>query len=98
MPASTFHPPTLALLPPSGIRVDAEIDGSVTSFMGSYVIGADGAKSTVRRLVGLELKGETYPRTSITVTLDFPFVQQSGEMLLVNYVWTANDHYSLMRV
>lgn len=83
---------------PAGVRIQAEVNGSPSTFTGAYVVGADGAGSTVRRLLGLELKGETYPRTSITVAVSFPFEKHLGHMLDVNYVWTAADHYSLMRL
>src|SRR5690606_13516430 len=56
------------------------------------------ASSTVRRLLGKDLEGTTYPKTSITVGVDSPFESHLSEMLFVNYVWTANDHYSLMRI
>ncbi|MBL8629300.1 MAG: FAD-dependent monooxygenase [Rhodospirillaceae bacterium] len=81
-----------------GVRVTARIEGRDEAFPGRYVIGADGAKSAVRGWLGLDLVGETYTRTSITVVVDYPFERHLGEMLYVNYVWTADDHYSLMRV
>lgn len=75
-----------------------ESDGKVTNYSGAYIIGADGAKSAVRRLLGEDLKGSTYEKTNVTVVVDFPFEQHLPNMLFVNYVWTPDSHYSLMRV
>lgn len=81
-----------------GVKVTARVADKPETFTGSYLIGADGAKSVVRSWLGLDLVGETYTRTSITLVVDYPFEKYLGDMLYVNYVWTANDHYSLMRV
>lgn len=80
------------------VYVSADIDGETVTFTGAICVGADGARSAVRQCLGFELDGQTYPRTSITVVVDFPFENHLPNMLYVNYVWTATDHYSLMRV
>lgn len=69
------------------VRIDAE-----------YIIAADGGRSTIRRLLDLSFDGETYPRTSITVVVDHAFQNDIPDILPVNYLWTADDHFSLMRV
>jgi 3-(3-hydroxy-phenyl)propionate hydroxylase len=83
-----------------GLGVQARLEGEGASFeaRGQFLVGADGARSFVRQALGLELTGDTYPATSITVVVDFPFERHLPHMLHVNYVWTARDHYSLMRV
>lgn len=63
-----------------------------------YIIAADGGRSTVRSLLDLAFDGETYPRTSITVVVDHAFHTDIPGILPVNYLWTADDHFSLMRV
>lgn len=81
-----------------GVDVEAQGPAGRLQLRTPYLVGADGATSTTRRLLGLELAGSTYPKTSITVVVDFPFEQHLPNMLFVNYVWTADDHYSLMRI
>ena len=39
----------------------------------SWVIGADGARSTVRRLVGLEFEGTTWPERCVATNIRYPF-------------------------
>jgi 3-(3-hydroxy-phenyl)propionate hydroxylase len=80
-----------------GVTVIADHDGRQIRVDGRYLVGADGAKSQVRKCVGLDLKGETYPKTSITISVDFPFQDYLKELLPVSYVWTESDHFSLMR-
>ena len=63
-----------------------------------WVIAADGASSSVRKALGLSFEGGVFPRTSITLVLDHRFQDDVKELLGVNYVWTADTHYSLMRV
>lgn len=63
-----------------------------------WLIAADGGRSTVRKCLELSFDGESFPRTTIGLVLDFPFQEHHPELLGVNYVWTAANHYSLMRV
>jgi 3-(3-hydroxy-phenyl)propionate hydroxylase len=80
------------------VTATASIGGASRTFRGNYLVGADGAHSMVRKSIGLELKGATYPLTSLTVSVDFPFEAHLPDLLNVNYVWTADGHFSLMRV
>jgi len=64
----------------------------------SWLIATDGGKSSVRRLMGLPFEGSVFPKTSITLVLDYPFQEAVPDLLDVNYVWTENAHYSLMRI
>ncbi|RAG85718.1 FAD-dependent oxidoreductase [Streptacidiphilus pinicola] len=42
-----------------GVEVDALLDGGTTTFRASYVVGSDGVRSTVRRLLGVDYPGES---------------------------------------
>ena len=80
------------------VQVIAEMEGEKQQYAGAFAIGADGARSIVRQSLDFDFAGETYPKTSITVVVDFPFEKHVPDMLHVNYVWTKDDYYSLMRV
>ena len=76
----------------SGEDADPEI------FSGRFVIGADGARSAVRRSLGIDFEGKTYPETTILVTTRFPFHDHLEGLSNVNYVWKAGDTFSLLRL
>ena len=80
--------------------VEAEVEGrqGTRIVRGSYVIGADGAGSLVRKVMGMDLKGETYPLTSLTVAVRFPFDEHIKGLLPVNYCWTKDSHFSMMQL
>lgn len=65
---------------------------------GALLIGADGARSFVRESLGLEFAGATYPETTILVTTPFPFHDHLPGLSNVNYVWTREGTFSLLRL
>ncbi len=80
--------------------VEAEVEGRAGTrrVKGSYIIGADGAGSLVRKVMGMDLKGETYPLTSLTVAVRYPFDEHIKGLLPVNYCWTKDSHFSMMQL
>lgn len=60
----------------------------------SYVIGCDGARSVVRRAMGLAFEGDTYPETTILATTPFPFHEVMPGLSNVNYIWTESPAFS----
>jgi 2-polyprenyl-6-methoxyphenol hydroxylase-like FAD-dependent oxidoreductase len=44
---------------PSGVRLQARLDGRVVEYRGRYAVGADGVHSTVRDLLGIPFPGES---------------------------------------
>jgi 3-(3-hydroxy-phenyl)propionate hydroxylase len=67
-----------------------------------YAVGCDGARSILRKAMGQDFPGDTYPETTILATTPFPFHEAFEGLSNVNYVWT--DHpafsgtFSLLRV
>jgi 3-(3-hydroxy-phenyl)propionate hydroxylase len=47
-------------------------------FVADYVIGADGGRSTVRKLLGIEFEGYTWPERFLVVTTKFDFAAALG--------------------
>ena len=97
----------LALLPPGTVRFDTPVAeatqdaGGVTlalpggeTLRTAYAIGCDGARSTVRRAMGLDYPGDTYPETTILATTTFPFHEVMPGLSNVNYVWTSHPAFS----
>lgn len=63
-----------------------------------FVVGADGARSAVRASLGVDFPGLTYPETTILATTAFPFEEHLPGLSRVNYVWTDEGTYSLLRL
>jgi 3-(3-hydroxy-phenyl)propionate hydroxylase len=82
----------------AGVTARVVKQGETVELTARYLIGCDGARSSVRACLGETLRGKTYPRTSITTIVDFPFEDHLDDILFVNYCWTPTDHFSLMRV
>jgi 2-polyprenyl-6-methoxyphenol hydroxylase-like FAD-dependent oxidoreductase len=66
--------------------------------LGSWLIGADGSRSAVRRACGIGFSGETYPETIILVTTDFDFDRAIEGLSGVNYVWSPTGTFSLLHL
>jgi 2-polyprenyl-6-methoxyphenol hydroxylase-like FAD-dependent oxidoreductase len=80
------------------VRVEIEADGQRETLRGRYVVGADGARSTVRRAMGLPFDGMTYPETTLLVTTLFPFEEHLEGISNVSYCWKENGNFSLLKV
>ena len=72
--------------------------GSGEKISGAYLVGADGARSTVRKAIGLEFKGETFPETTLLATTDFEFRDHMEGLSGVNYCWAPKGTFSLLRL
>ena len=75
-----------------------EADGERT-VQGSYLIGADGARSVVRQAIGAEFEGQTYPETTILATTQFAFEDALPGLSNVSYCWREGaGNFSLLKV
>ncbi len=59
-----------------------------------FVAGCDGARSVVRRAMGLDFPGDTYPETTILATTSFDFSAVFEGLSNVNYIWTRHPAFS----
>jgi 2-polyprenyl-6-methoxyphenol hydroxylase-like FAD-dependent oxidoreductase len=66
---------------------------------GGWLIGADGARSAVRKSLGIAFDGDTYPETTILATTDFPFEEHLPSLSNVTYCWQVGaGNFSLLKV
>jgi 3-(3-hydroxy-phenyl)propionate hydroxylase len=72
-------------------------DDAVT-VKGRYVIARDGARSAVRRSLGMEFEGFTYPELFVIASTDFRFEDTLTDIAYVNYIADPNEWLVLLRV
>ena len=56
-----------------GLRLTVETPQGETRMRASWVVGTDGARSTVRRLLGLEFEGHTWPERFVATNIEYDF-------------------------
>ena len=81
-----------------GVDLVVESKGKHETVRGHYLIGADGAHSAVRRLLGLAFDGETYPETTLLATTKFAFDEHLEGLSNVSYCWRDGGNFSLLKV
>jgi len=80
------------------VTVLASSQGEEREFIADYVIGADGARSAVRKAIDVELSGDIYPETTILATTLFPFHEWLEGLSNVSYCWKPSGTFSLLRL
>jgi 3-(3-hydroxy-phenyl)propionate hydroxylase len=80
-----------------GVEIEVETADGVRKIAGSYLIGADGGRSTVRKALGIEFEGYTHPERFLILTTSFDL----GTMYpgcTRNYLSDPDDWFSLFKV
>ncbi len=80
-----------------GVEAEVETADGVRKVAGSYLIGCDGGRSTVRKALGIEFEGYTHPERFLILTTSFNL----GAMFpgcTRNYLSDPNDWFSLFKV
>lgn len=72
--------------------------GELETLTGDWLIGTDGARSRVREAVDLRFDGSTYPETTILATTNFRFEDHLDGLSNVNYCWSLEGTFSLLRL
>lgn len=80
------------------VHVAVERAGERSILAADYLVGADGARSTVRKAIGLEFQGETFPETTLLATTEFEFRDHLEGLSGVNYCWAKQGTFSLLRL
>lgn len=80
------------------VSLTVESEGRSETLRGTWLIGADGAKSVVRKALGLVFDGQTYPETTLLATTRFPFEEHLEGLSNVSYCWKAGGNFSLLKV
>jgi 2-polyprenyl-6-methoxyphenol hydroxylase-like FAD-dependent oxidoreductase len=80
-------------------RVEVEVDSKSGARrpVGSYLIGADGGRSTVRKALGIEFQGYTHPERFLVLTTTFSFENEFAECSR-NYFSDPEEWCALFKV
>jgi 3-(3-hydroxy-phenyl)propionate hydroxylase len=73
-------------------------DGESETLRGRYLIGADGGRSTVRRLAEIEFEGFTWPERFIKIGTSFDFGATGRGFCTRNYFSDPNEWLNLFKV
>ncbi|MDE0781339.1 MAG: NAD(P)/FAD-dependent oxidoreductase, partial [Alphaproteobacteria bacterium] len=83
----------------AGVAATVDEMGEQSVISARYLVGADGAHSIVRKALGLDFAGKTYETLLLVATIgDFPFEDHHEGLSDVNYVWSDEGNFSLLRV
>lgn len=80
-----------------GVTATVETAEGATEIQGSYLIGADGANSTVRQHLGLDFDGTTYPERFVIVSTSVDLSALIPGIAHVNYVSDPEQWVFLLR-
>ena len=82
----------------SRVEVTIERGGRTETRSGRYLIGADGASSAVRRSLGIEFEGFTWPDRLLVISTPFDFFKVIPGLSSVSYVADPERWYFLLQV
>lgn len=80
------------------VKATFDCEGERQTLSAHYVIGADGARSLVRKFMDEDFEGATYPETTILATTPFAFEDHLPGLSNVNYIWWERGTFSLLRL
>ena len=82
---------------PDQVILTTEHDGEIGQITADYVIGSDGGKSTIRKLLNIEFEGYTWPERFIVLTSIHDFEKSMG-CCYRNYFAGSNEWANLFKV
>jgi 3-(3-hydroxy-phenyl)propionate hydroxylase len=80
-----------------GVDVQVSSIGSDRSIRTDYLVGADGGRSTVRKVLGVEFEGYTWPERFLVLTTGFDF-QQVWDCSYRNYFTDPTEWLNLFKI
>jgi 3-(3-hydroxy-phenyl)propionate hydroxylase len=82
----------------AGVHVSIERNGRAETQSGRWLVGADGARSEVRRSLGIEFEGFTWPERFLVVSTPFDFSQVIPNLVSVSYVADPERWHFLLQI
>jgi 3-(3-hydroxy-phenyl)propionate hydroxylase len=72
--------------------------GTLERHRGAYLVGADGGRSTVRKLAGIPFEGFTYPERFVKIATTFDFAAADRSYVYRNYISDPDEWCNLFKV
>jgi 3-(3-hydroxy-phenyl)propionate hydroxylase len=82
----------------TGVDLAVETMTGIGRLRADYVIAADGANSVVRKWLGIEFDGFTYPERFLCLSTEVELADHLPNLAYVNYVSDPNEWLVLLRV
>jgi 3-(3-hydroxy-phenyl)propionate hydroxylase len=82
----------------AGVTITLARTGGVETQAGRWLIGADGARSDVRRSLGIEFVGFTWPERFLVVTTAFDFRSVIPDLVEVSYLADPQRWHFLLQI
>ncbi|WP_184720482.1 FAD-dependent monooxygenase [Caulobacter sp.] len=81
-----------------GVKARVQTDGQAEEIIkGAYIVGCDGARSTVRKLTGFEFEGFTWPERFLKIDTYFDFTTLRPEIDNRNYFADPDEWLNLFK-
>jgi 3-(3-hydroxy-phenyl)propionate hydroxylase len=80
------------------VTVEAEHDGDLVTLRGDILIGCDGGRSTVRKLMAIAFPGLTYPEQFLIAGTRFDFRARMPDISSVNYTADPIRWFMLLQI
>jgi len=81
-----------------GVEISIERNGRSERRRAPWLLGADGARSDVRRSVGIAFEGFTWPERFLVVSTPFDFAKVIPDLVEVNYVADPQRWHFLLQI
>jgi len=81
-----------------GVEVLVTTSSGTERIAGSWLIGTDGGRSTVRKSLGIEFEGETYPERFLVCGTTFDFRSAIPDLCSVHYIADADEWVTLLEI
>lgn len=81
-----------------GVDIALENPTELVRLRADYLIGADGASSIVRKWLGVEFDGFTYPERFLCLSTEQEIREEIPDLALVNYISDADEWMVLLKV
>ena len=82
----------------TGVDVHAETPMEIKHYRADYLIAADGASSIVRKWLGIEFEGFSYPEKFLCLSTQWPLEEHFSNLSYVNYISDPDEWVVLLRV